>query len=60
MKDATTPEKQVDALLRTQVIMQKELLFDIEFYAFLNAYMHLKIKNVEDDLKNAVEKWKTI
>lgn len=54
MKDATTPEKQVDALLRTQVIMQKELLFDIEFYAFLNAYMHLKIKNVEDDLKNAV------
>jgi hypothetical protein len=38
--------------------MQKEKLFDVEFYAFLNAYLYLKMRNLEDDLRHAMDKWK--
>ena len=52
--EAKTDEEKVDTLLRTQTIMLKEELFDVQFFAFLNAIMHLKMKNVEEDLRNAV------
>ena len=52
--EAKTEEEKVDTLLRTQTIMLKEELFDVQFFAFLNAIMHLKMKNVEEDLRNAV------
>jgi len=55
---AKTEEEKVDIVLKTQVIMQKEDLFDVQFFAFLNAIMHLKMKNVEEDLKNAITKFR--
>jgi hypothetical protein len=54
MKEADTLEKKIGVILKTKSIMQKELLFDVEFFAFLNAYMHLKMKNVEEDLKHGI------
>jgi hypothetical protein len=36
--------------MRTKEIMQKEALFDVQFYAFLNALMHLKMKNLQDSI----------
>lgn len=57
MKNADTSEKQVDTILTTKDIMQRELLFDVEFYAFLNAYMYLKMKTLEDDIKHVMEQW---
>ena len=39
LKGADTAEKQIDVLLKTKEIMQKELLFDVQFYAFLNGYV---------------------
>lgn len=38
--------------------MQKEALFDIEFYGFLNATMNMSITNVEEDVRNAITKFK--
>lgn len=58
MKDATTPEMRLDTVIKTTSIMQKEKLFDVQFYAFLNAYLYLKMKNLEEDIKHAMEKWK--
>ncbi len=47
--------------------MQKELLFDVQFYAFLIGYvknpisylfqMNLRMNNVEDKIKQAIDKW---
>ena len=58
MKDASTPEMQIDTVIKTTSIMQKEKLFDVEFYAFLNAYFYLKMQILEEDVKHAMEKWK--
>jgi hypothetical protein len=58
MKQSDTPEKQIDTLIKTTSIMQKEKLFDVEFYAFLNAFLYLKMRNLEEDIKHAMEKWK--
>lgn len=58
MSEADTLEKKIGVILRTKTIMQKELLFDVNFYAFLNAYLHLKMKNVEENIKHTIEKWK--
>jgi hypothetical protein len=30
--------------------MEKEALFDVQFYAFLNALMHLKMNNLKDSI----------
>ncbi len=39
MKESDTSEKQMDVLLKTQDIMHKEMLFNVQFYAFLNAFV---------------------
>ncbi len=41
MKEADTDEKRIDCLWNTKDIMLKELLYDVQFYAFLNAYVSL-------------------
>lgn len=38
--------------------MQKEKLFDVQFYAFLNAFLYLKMNILEEDIKHAMEKWR--
>lgn len=40
LKAADTPDKQFDAMLKIKEIMQRETLFDVQFYAFLNAYVN--------------------
>ena len=50
MTDSDTPEKKIDVLLATKEIMQKEALYDVQFYAFLNALMHLKMNNLQDSI----------
>lgn len=48
--------------------MQQELLFDVQFYAFLNGYvksflndnyvqMSLRMKNIEEKIKQAIDKF---
>jgi hypothetical protein len=39
MKEATTEESKIDTMMTTTDIMLKETQFDIEFFAFLNAYV---------------------
>ena len=51
MRESETREKKIDCLLKTKDIMQRELLLDVQFYAFLTAYMNLKMKNVEEELQ---------
>jgi hypothetical protein len=37
--------------------MQRELLFNVKFYAFLMGFMTLKMKNLNDKIKQAMELW---
>jgi hypothetical protein len=37
--------------------MQRELLFNVKFYAFLMGFMTLKLKNLNDKIKQAMELW---
>ena len=57
MKDSDTPEKKIDVVLKTQEIMHRELLFNVQFYAFLTGFMTLKLKNLNDKMKQAMELW---
>jgi hypothetical protein len=57
MKNADTLEKRMDVLLKTQDIMYSESLYNIEFFAFLNGFLHLKLKNLNDKIKQALELW---
>jgi hypothetical protein len=50
MKDSDTPEKKLDVILKTQEIMQRELLFNVQFYAFLTCFMTLKLKNLNEKM----------
>jgi len=57
MKTSDTIEKRLDVVLKTQEIMQRELLFNVKFYAFLMGFMTLKLKNLNDKIKQAMELW---
>ena len=57
MKSSDTIEKRLDALLKTKQIMQREQLFNVKFYAFLMGFMTLKLKNLNDKIKQAMELW---
>lgn len=37
--------------------MHREILFDVKFYAFLTGFMTLKLKNLNDKMKQAMELW---
>ena len=47
----------MDVLLKTQDIMHREQLYKVQFFAFLNGYLNLKLKNLNDKLKQAMELW---
>ena len=57
MKDSDTQEKKLDVLLKTQEIMHREVLFNVQFYAFLAGFMALKLKNLNDKIKQVMELW---
>ena len=57
MTESDTLEKKIDILLKTKEIMQKEALFDVQFYAFLNGLMHLKMNNLQDAVTQAIDRW---
>jgi hypothetical protein len=37
--------------------MHRELLINVQFYAFLNGLMTLKLQNLNDKMKQALELW---
>lgn len=37
--------------------MHRELLFNVQFYAFLSGFMTLKLKNLNDKIKQSMELW---
>ncbi len=57
MKSSDTKEKKLDVLLKTQQIMHRELLFNLKFHAFLTGFMTLKLKNLNERIKQALEMW---
>ena len=57
MKISDTIDKRLDVVLKTQEIMHRELLFNIKFYAFLAGFMTLKLKNLNDKIKQAMVMW---
>ena len=57
MSESDTTEKRMDVLLKTSEIMHKEELFDLQFYGFLSGLMHLKLKFLQQNIKQAIERW---
>ncbi len=57
MKDSDTEEKKIDVVMKTQEIMHREILFNVQFYAFLTGFMTLKLKNLNDKMKQAMDLW---
>jgi hypothetical protein len=37
--------------------MHREVLFNVQFYAFLAGFMALKLKNLNDKIKQVMELW---
>ena len=54
MIESDTTEKRLDVVFKTNEILQKEALLDVQFYAFFNGLLHLKLKHLLQNIKQAM------